>query len=76
MFRTYRSILRSVYKLSVAGLVCEDCVLLGAFIRYEVVEQPHNAIKAITMPQNILLYFTHGLTVNHKKVVLKFMTLH
>ena len=33
MFRTYRSILRSIYKLCVAGLVCEDCVLLGASIR-------------------------------------------
>ena len=33
IFRTYRSILRSVYKLCVAGLVCEDCVLFGASIR-------------------------------------------
>ena len=33
MFRTYRSILRSIYKLCVAGLVCEDCVLLGVSIR-------------------------------------------
>ena len=40
MFRTYRSILGSVYKLCVAGLVCEDCVLLGASIRLEVVEVP------------------------------------
>ena len=32
MFRTYRSVLRSIYKLCVAGLVCEDCVLLGASI--------------------------------------------
>ena len=30
MFRTYRSILSSIYKLCVAGLVCEDCVLLCA----------------------------------------------
>ena len=35
MFRTYRSILRGIYKLCVAGLVCEDCVLLGASIRYQ-----------------------------------------
>ena len=33
MFRTYRSILRSINKLCVAGLVCEDCVLFGASIR-------------------------------------------
>ena len=33
MFRTYRSILRSIYKLCAAGLACEDCVLLGASIR-------------------------------------------
>ena len=33
MFRTYRSIFRSIYKLCVAGLVCEDYVLLGAYIR-------------------------------------------
>ena len=33
MFRTYRSIFRSIYKLCVAGLVCVDCVLLGASIR-------------------------------------------
>ena len=33
MFRTYRSIFRSICKLCVAGLVCEDCVLLGASIR-------------------------------------------
>ena len=33
MFRTYRFILRSIYKLCAAGLVCEDCVLLGASIR-------------------------------------------
>ena len=39
MFRTYRSILRSIYKLCVAGLVCEDCVLLGASIRQEVVDK-------------------------------------
>ena len=32
MFRTYRSILRSIYKLCVASLVCEDCVLLGASV--------------------------------------------
>ena len=34
MFRTYRSILRRIYKLFVAGLVCGDCVLIGASIRY------------------------------------------
>ena len=33
MFRTYRYILRSIYKL------CEDCVLLGASVRKEVVEK-------------------------------------
>ena len=33
MFRTYRSIFRSICKLCVAGLVCEDCVLLSASIR-------------------------------------------
>ena len=31
VFRTYRSIPRSIYKLCAAGLVCEDCVLLGSF---------------------------------------------
>ena len=34
MFRTYRSIPRSIYKLCVAGLVCEDCVL---FLMYDLV---------------------------------------
>ena len=33
MFRTYKSILRSIYKLCVAGLICEDCVWLGVSIR-------------------------------------------
>ena len=33
VFRTYRSIFRSIYKLCADGLVCEDCVLLGAPVR-------------------------------------------
>ena len=33
MFRTYRSILRSINQLCVVGLVCADWVLLGASIR-------------------------------------------
>ena len=63
MFRTYRSILRSIYKLCVAGLVCEDCVLL--VLTYGRTEQHTVFTYQTSNTQFIHNLLTYGRTEQH-----------